>query len=175
MTRTKLISGPKTAGNKASCGGTRKGTSSRLYRLIERQPLFEGLSAAQLEMLAGLAMEMEFEPGEYIFRQQDPANRFYVILEGRVEVELASPPDGIKPIQIAGPGDHLGWSWLFEPYSFYVSARITEPTRTIFIYGTMLRQYCEEDHDLGYEIVKRVAGVALKRLIAFQQNIQERT
>jgi CRP/FNR family transcriptional regulator, cyclic AMP receptor protein len=145
-----------------------------LYEFIAKHPLFEGMEARQLKMLADLAMETQFASGEYIFRRQDPANRFYLILEGRVELELASMRDGMKIIQMAGAGDYLGWAWLFEPYSFYLSARTVEPTRAIFFYGTMLRQRCENDHDLGYEIVKRVAQVALQRLAAFQQNFQER-
>jgi CRP/FNR family cyclic AMP-dependent transcriptional regulator len=170
-TRMKKIK-PGSALNKSSHRATRAWAS--LYQLVAQQPLFNGLSPGQLEVLASLAMEMRFMPGEYIFRRQDPANRFYMILEGKVELELASPRNGVKSVQIAGPGDYLGWSWLFEPYSFSASAKIIEPTRSIFFYGTMLRQDCEDDHDLGYELVKRVAGAALKRAMAFQQNIQER-
>jgi CRP-like cAMP-binding protein len=128
-----------------------------------------------LEALADLTMETRFVPGEYLFRRQDPANRFYLILEGKVELELASTKDGMRVIQMAGPGDCLGLTWLFEPYSFHLSARTVEPTRAIFFYGTKLRQRCEDDHDLGYEIVKRVAEAAIQRLSAFQQNFQQRT
>lgn len=149
--------------------------SSGLYAFIARHPLFEGLGTRQLEALADLTMETRFVPGEYLFRRQDPANRFYLILEGKVELELASTKDGMRVIQMAGPGDCLGLTWLFEPYSFHLSARTVEPTRAIFFYGTKLRQRCEDDHDLGYEIVKRVAEAAIQRLSAFQQNFQQRT
>jgi|HubBroStandDraft_5_1064220.scaffolds.fasta_scaffold248903_1 CRP/FNR family cyclic AMP-dependent transcriptional regulator len=172
-TKSSSSSEAKAKGNKTPRRATRTGAS--LYQLIAGQPLFEGLNPRQLEVLAGLAMEMRFARGEYIFRKQDPANRFYVILEGKVELELASPRDGVEPIQTVESGDYLGWSWLFEPYSFYVSAKVTEPTRSIFFYGTMLRQHCEDDHDLGYELVKRIAGAALKRFIIFQQNIPTET
>ena len=170
MKKTKISSESK-AKRKTPRRATRAEPFRNLYQLIAQQPLFKGLNPSQLEVLAGLAMEMQFTPGEYIFRRLDPANRFYVILEGKVELELASPRDGVDPIQTIGPGDYLGWSWLFEPYSFYVSAKAIESTRGIFFYGTMLRQYCEDDHDLGYELVKRIAGAALKRFIVFQQNI----
>lgn len=174
MKKTKPGSESKTKKNKTLRRAARAGSFSILYQLIAQQPLFKGLNPGQLELLAGLAMEIRFAPGEYIFRRQDPANRFYVILEGRVELELASMWDGIRVVQMAGAGDYLGWAWLFEPYSFYLSARTVEPTRAIFFYGTVLRQHCEEDHDLGYEIVKRVAEVTFQRLGAFQQNFQGR-
>jgi CRP/FNR family transcriptional regulator, cyclic AMP receptor protein len=177
MGKTKPLSERKAAKSpekKALPNGAGGKLSLSLYEFIAKHPLFEGMDASQLEVLAGLAMETQFTAGEYIFRRQDPANRFYLILEGGVELELASMRDGIKVIQLAGAGDYLGWAWLFEPYSFYLSARAVEPTRAIFFYGTVLRQLCEGDHDLGYEIVKRVAAVALHRMAAFQQNFLER-
>jgi len=164
----------RSPGKRALSGPVGEKFSPGLYEFIAKHPLFEGMDERQLKVLAGLAMETQFTSGEYIFRRQDPANRFYLILEGRVELEWASTRDGIRVIQMTGAGDYLGWAWLFEPYSFYLSARAVEPTRAIFFYGTVLRQRCEADHDLGYEIVKRVAGVALQRMAAFQQNFQER-
>jgi hypothetical protein len=41
-----------------------------------------------------------------------------------------------------------------------------EPTRTIFFYGTRLREHCDEDHELGYHLTKRVAEVLIRRLEA---------
>jgi CRP/FNR family cyclic AMP-dependent transcriptional regulator len=171
MKKTKPKSESKAKANKTSSRPARAGPFSDLYQLIVQQPLFKGLSPSQFELLTGLAMEIHFTPGEYIFRRQDPANRFYVILEGKVELELTSSRHGTKSLLTAGPGDYVGSAWLFEPYSFHVSAKVIEPTRSIFFYGTKLREHCEDNHDLGYEIMKRVAGAALKRLIAFQQDI----
>ena len=96
---------------RAAGGKLRRG----ICEFIAGHPLFEDLDKRQLEVLSDLAMEIRFTPGEYIFRRQDPANRFYLILEGRVELELATTRDGIKVVQMAGPGDYLGWSWLKQP------------------------------------------------------------
>jgi CRP/FNR family transcriptional regulator, cyclic AMP receptor protein len=77
------------------------------------------------------------------------------------------------PIQTLGPGDDLGWSWLFPPYYLHLSARALEPTRTIFFHGTRLREQCEQDHDLGYQLMKRIAEVLIQRLRATQQRLME--
>jgi hypothetical protein len=60
----------------------------------------------------------------------------------------------------------LGWSWLFAPYYWRMDARAIEATNAIFFYGTRLRQEAEQDHDLGYELMRRVAAVAIQRLQA---------
>lgn len=118
-------------------------------------------------------MEMQFEPGQPIFREGSPANRFYIILEGKVVLETELQDRGMLTIQTLGPGDDLGWSWLFPPYYLHLSARALEPTKTIFFYGTRLREQCEQDHDLGYQLMKRIAEVVIQHLLATQQRLME--
>lgn len=147
--------------------------SPALYALIAQQPFFQGLNARQLQLLTESAMEMQFETGQMIFQEGSPANRFYLILEGQVVLESELPERGVIPIQTLGPGDDLGWSWLFPPYSLHFNARALEPTRTIFFYGTRLREQCETDHDLGYQLMKRVAEVVIQLLRATEQRLLE--
>ena len=149
--------------------------SSKLYNLIAQQTLFEGLNASHLQLLTKSAMKMQFEPGQQIFKAGDPSNRFYLILEGKVEVESESKKGGKVPVGTLGPGDGLGWSWLFPPHYTQFSMRAIEPSKTIFFYGTRLRQQCEDDHDFGYELMKRFAEEAIKNLKSIQQILVERT
>jgi len=118
-------------------------------------------------------METEFAPGQYIFRQNDPANRFYLILSGEVSLEIESKDRRIMPIRLAGPGEELGWSWLFDSSFFHASARVVKPAKAIFFYGTILRQQCQDDHQLGFEMMKRVAAATNHSLRALQQNIAQ--
>ncbi len=134
------------------------------YALIARQPFFKGLSVRHLEPLTDDALEMQFVPDQQIFRDGSQANRFFVILEGKVVLESESEDGGVIPIQTLGPGDDLGWSWLFPPYTLHFGARAIEPTNAIFFYGTRLRERCKADHELGYELMKRVAEVVIRRL-----------
>jgi len=144
-----------------------------LYTLIAKQPFFKGLNSQQLQLLAGSALEMKFETGATIFEEGSPANRFYLILTGRVELSSEMEDRNVIPIQTLGPGDDLGWSWLFPPYSMHFTARTLEPTTTIFFYGTRLREQCEQDHELGYQIMKRIAEVATQSLGATQRRLMQ--
>jgi CRP-like cAMP-binding protein len=78
---------------------------------------------------------------------------------------------GMTPIQEIGAGEALGWSWLFPPYFWHFNARALEPTDAIFLYATPLRDECESDHELGYELVKRMAEVMLRRLQATRRQL----
>ncbi len=116
-------------------------------------------------------MLSHFEAGELIFREGDPANRFYLIQEGKVALE--SEKTGQRPvlIQTLGVGEVLGWSWLFPPYYWHFNARALEPTKAIFFYGTRLREQSEEDPVLGYELLKRMSHVVIQRLQATRQQL----
>lgn len=143
------------------------------YTLIARQPFFMGLTPQQLELLTDCSMQMRFLPDQVVFREGHPANRFFLILKGRVALETQGPRRSIVHLQTLGPGDDLGWSWLFPPYTLHFSARAVTPAQAIFFYGTRLREQCEQDHDLGYRLMKRIAGVMLQRLQASRQQSTE--
>ena len=140
--------------------------ASSLARLVAEHPFCEGMKPEQLAILSECAMLVEFEKGELIFREGDPANRFYLIRSGRVELESEVAERERMLIQTIGPGDVLGWSWLFPPYYWRFDARAATPVKAIFFYGTWLREYSAQDHNLGYELMKRMAEVVIRRLQA---------
>lgn len=147
--------------------------ASQLVAMIALQPFFKGLSESHLRLLAESAMVTEFKAGQWIYRQGDPANRFYLILEGKVLIESKVKDRGMVPIRTLGPGEDLAWAWLFPPYYMHFSACAIEPTRAIFFYGTRLREQCETNHELGYQLMKRIAEVVIHNLNAIQLRLLE--
>jgi CRP-like cAMP-binding protein len=101
-----------------------------------------------------------FHAGGIIFREGESANRFYLILRGKVGLESSTLGEPIQ-IEEIHDGDLLGWSWLFRPMPG-ISPRAREETDAIFFYGTILREYCEKDHSLGFELFKRMSVVMLR-------------
>jgi CRP/FNR family transcriptional regulator, cyclic AMP receptor protein len=146
---------------------------SGLATLVGDQPLFDGLSWSYIDLLAEAAMLKEFAADEVIFHEGDPANRFYLILDGEVALESSSGERARILLQTIGANDVLGWSWLFPPYYWHFDARALKPTKAIFFYGTWLRESCERDHDFGYEMMKRMSAVMIKRLQATRKKLAE--
>ena len=139
--------------------------------VIAAHPFLRDLRPAHLRLLADSAMRVRFEKDELIFREGDPANRFYLIEEGRVSLESHRADEAPVAVQVIGPGEVLGWSWLFPPYYWHFDARVLEPATAIFFYGTRLREQCEQDHAFGYEMMKRMTQVAIHRLQAARQQL----
>lgn len=140
---------------------------------LAEQPFLKGMSQQQLELLAENSMLAEFKADERIIYEGGPANRFYLILQGRVDLESSLADGTATHIQTLGAGDVLGWSWLYPPYLWHFDARVVTPTKAIFFYGTRLRELCEENHDLGYELIKRVSEILIRRLQATRRELVE--
>src|SRR5262245_35193535 len=119
-----------------------------------------------LRLLSELAMRANFAEQEVIFRQGEPADRFYLIQAGSVFITSQVPGRGQITIQTIGSGDALGWSWLFEPYRWHFEAWADEPTRALYFQANFLREQCEQYPKLGYELMTRVSRVVIQRLQA---------
>jgi CRP/FNR family cyclic AMP-dependent transcriptional regulator len=137
---------------------------AEIVEVLAQHRFFAGLDPITLRILAGCAVYERFEQGKWIMRQGGKANRFYVIYNGRVSLEFTSPKCGTVILETLGEGDVLGASWLFEPYRCHWDARALEPALTMAFNAKCLRAICEDDHDIGYELMKRFSNVMIKRL-----------
>ncbi|MDO8140726.1 MAG: cyclic nucleotide-binding domain-containing protein [Candidatus Brocadiales bacterium] len=137
-----------------------------LKQYLEEHPFFKGIKPHHLENILGCATSVQFDAGQHILREGEEANNFYIIILGKVTLEIFTPDRGPINIQTIGEGDVLGWSWLIPPYHWHYDARAIELTRAIALDGKCLRIKCEDDHDLGYELLKRFTHIITSRLEA---------
>jgi CRP-like cAMP-binding protein len=139
--------------------------------MLAQHPFFAGLDGRHLRQLAGCATSKTFGAHEPIFREGEEAATCYLITKGAVALETAALGCEALQIQRLGAGEVLGWSWLLPPYQWHFSARATQPTQALALDGKALRGRCEEDHDLGYELLKRFAQVIAQRLTATRMRL----
>jgi len=138
---------------------------------VALHPFLAGMKHSQLTLLTDCAVARHFNTGQMILREEEFANGFYLIETGRVALESEAGFAESILIQTIGAGDLLGWSWMFPPYVWKFTARAIEPTTALFFYAAILREYCEKDHSLGYELLKRISAVMVKRLQAAHQQM----
>ncbi len=137
----------------------------------QSHPFVRGMSTDSFVTLAACAMPMSFEAGQLIFREGEIANRFYLLLDGQVQLEADVTDRPGVPVDKISAGDVLGWSWLFPPYTWNFTASAVTPVKAIFFYGTWLRERCEANPALGYELMKRTAALVIRRLQATRQQL----
>ena len=137
-----------------------------IERVLSEHPFFDDFPKRNLQLIVGCASNIHFDEGQYIFREGDEANTFYLLRQGKVALQIFSERRGPITVLTLGPGEILGWSWLFPPHRYKFSARVLEPTRAFAIDGQCLRDKAEEDHDLGYDLLKRFAPIVERALEA---------
>jgi CRP-like cAMP-binding protein len=144
---------------------------NELLNAIAAHPFCRGLDEKMIRTLSDSAMLIDFAKDQLIFREGDMANRFYLIRVGKVALESRSQNQEPVLVQHIWAGDVLGWSWLFSPYYWHFDARAVEPTKAIFLYGTRLREQCEENPALGFALMKRISKVVIDRLQATRRQL----
>src|ERR1022692_1362435 len=137
-----------------------------LESLIADASVFAGLDASRLALIAGCGGNEHAREGSILFREGEPADRFFLIRHGWVALEVHARGSGSHVIETLGPGEVVGWSWLFKPYRWQFDARAIETVRLVRFDGACLRGKCDDDHELGYQLMQRFASAMLERLQA---------
>jgi CRP-like cAMP-binding protein len=134
--------------------------------LIGQSPVFAGMAPAHIEQIAGCGHNERANAGEFLFREGEPAQHFWLIRSGSVALEVHAPGRGQLLIQTLDDGEVAGWSWLFSPYRWATDARVLAPTGLVEFDGSCLRGKADADHEFGYQLMRRFAAVVVSRLQA---------
>jgi CRP/FNR family cyclic AMP-dependent transcriptional regulator len=135
-----------------------------LKNIIANHPFFKGLNEEYVTLIVGCASNVRADAGKMIHHEGEEANHFYLMRSGKVTLQMMTPNKGPIIIETLHEGDILGWSWLVPPYTWHFDAKALDLTRMIALDGKCLRTKCENDHNLGYELLKRFADIMVKQL-----------
>lgn len=144
-----------------------------IEELLRQHPFVRGLEDGIIALIAGCAKNVAFQANEYVFREGDAADEFYLNRHGTVALEMFVPGQGPFTFLTVKSGEILGANWLIPPYRSSFDARAVELTRAIAFDGKCLRDKCESDHHVGYEMMKRFIPPLVERLqTARLQNVE---
>lgn len=129
-------------------------------------PFLRGLDEEHRTLLASVAKPFTAGPGEMLVREGESATSFVLIQSGHVEIGLHTHDRGAVSIQTIGPGEAVGWSWLVPPHRWHFDCRARDEVHGFAIDAAWLRQQCEEDHELGYYLLKQLIDMIAGRLAA---------
>ena len=123
--------------------------------------LFEGITPAELQAISLICKEITFKSGEVITRQGETGDDLYIVLDGYVEVLHSGTSPELSPRTIVhlGKGQIFGEMALVDhgPRSATVRAA-SDPTKLLKIHCDEFEQECEENHHLGYVIMRNIAA-----------------
>ena len=92
-----------------------------LEQILAESSFLHGLQQHHLELITGCASNVRFDGGQYLFREGEEAEKFYILRHGRVSLEIFTPDRGPITIQTLETGGRSACSGRF----FLKSARTT--------------------------------------------------
>jgi CRP-like cAMP-binding protein len=132
---------------------------------VQQHPFTQGLTPEHCATLATLARRTSFGKNEIIFREGDPKHEFFLLLTGRVALEMAVQDRTLR-VHTLEAGDELGWSAVLMGGGKRFQARALEPVEALAFDGYKLLDTCRTDNSFGYKIMHRLLGVVSERLQA---------
>jgi len=138
---------------------------------LNKFPFFKGMKNEHIELLSQHMEKDAFKVNEYIVKEGEPASKFFLILKGRVSIEMLSSEGKPFSIQTLTTGDIVGWSWMIPPYLSQFSVRALEATEMLVMDGELLKKKSEKNHEFGYELLKRLVSIFVQRLQATRQHL----
>ncbi|HMF19511.1 MAG TPA: cyclic nucleotide-binding domain-containing protein [Gemmataceae bacterium] len=133
---------------------------------MSSHPFLNGLGEQYRTLLSSEARPFTATPGELLAREGEPAKKYFLIQAGHVALDLHAPGRGVVSIQTVGPGEVVGWSWLVPPNRWQFDCRAVDSVGGLVLDADWLRQKCEQDHELGYHLLKELVKVIGNRLAA---------
>ena len=103
-------------------------TRETLVAVLQKHPFVEEFQPQHIEKLAALAKEVQFERDHVIFHEGDECHDFYLIVQGRVALEIEAPGHTFR-VQTLRAGDELGWSAILMGRGKHFQARALQPRR----------------------------------------------
>jgi CRP/FNR family transcriptional regulator, cyclic AMP receptor protein len=140
---------------------------SPLADTLRANPWYAALSPRHFDTMCGLASDVIWPAGHIIFREGDPDSQLYLLLKGRVALEMYVPTRGRVTMLSIGPDELFGWSAAVPGVPLKTaSARVVVPARAAAYDTVALRAACDDDPALGYLVYRRLANVIAGRLTA---------
>jgi hypothetical protein len=132
---------------------------------LRRIRIFEELSVNELAAIASVTDESVFEAEKTVFREGDPGDTLYMIVDGEVSIiKEHNDDEGCGEIELAriGSGDYFGEMALFEDVGRSATIRTTRETRVLVLYKREFTEIVREYPEIAIHIC-RVLSQRIRR------------
>ena len=148
-------------------------TKGSIEDYLSDHAFFSGMDNSYVKFLSDSANELQMKTGDVLFQYGKPADKFYLLRQGKVSIQVPALMGPALDIQTLGDDQILGWSWLIPPYRWSFLARALEDSDLIEFDGSAILARCQEDPKFGYELFKRFASLMSERLDAARQKMMD--
>ena len=133
--------------------------------ILKGMDIFEYLKTEELKDIAELAKVEEFDQGHLIFKEGDRAEKIYMVLEGRVSIEIEIYPGKKISVYTMHKGRFFGYPSLLRTRRFTTYARCLDRVKVVTIVADeLVNKIFKKDCRRGYLVINRVADLIAAKL-----------
>jgi len=137
-----------------------------LLQMLSDCEFVRGMSAEAANRLESIAQVNSYSPGTLVFVEGTPHPRFHLIAQGHVRLEMYVPRRGRVPILTTGRGDVIAWSALIGDSTMTATGVALDAVTTVSFLGQELKQLCDAEQEVGYDVMRTLAAALSRRLLA---------
>jgi CRP-like cAMP-binding protein len=135
-----------------------------ITELLRNVSIFRDLDSGELARVAEVCREEDFVSGKYIFREGEPGNRLYLIVEGEVRISREIPGSGEEALAVLKPGSLFGEMALFDRSERSTDAISQGGTKVITIARSDFELLLDFNRDVAYKVLWAVTRLLSHRL-----------
>ena len=145
-----------------------------IIRFLKRIPFFKRLRRIELEEVAGIIYERNYQEGEYIFETGQPGAALFIVASGEVSIEIPTADGDWTEITKVGKHAFLGELALLDETPRSASARATVPTKVYALFRADLDAMMDSAPHIVAHIYKALATIVGSRLKATNELLDRR-
>ena len=143
-------------------------------RIVCATRLFAGLDPEAVDALLQGSAPRTHHKGQMLFEQGDPANTFYIVLDGWVKVFRPSIVGDEAVFGVFTAGETFGEAAMFIQGQYPAAAQAVEDARLIAVHSDVFRKRVRNDPDLAFEMLAAMSR-HLHSLINQVEQLQTRS
>lgn len=120
---------------------------------LARVNMFAGLTPLYLKRIAALCDEEHHPEGSFLFKEGDPGDKLYILLEGAVRITRQISGMGEEALAVLRAGDYFGEMALIDTFPRSADACVHEACRVLVMNKQKLEDLLFVDRDLAYDLL----------------------
>lgn len=150
---------------------------NRYFEFLKKVYLFGDLSDDEIGVIAAVCSEASFADGGIVFREGDRGSRFWIVMDGQVEIWKdfrAQPGEGGELLAVGGKGHLFGEMALIDDLPRSATVRARGPTRLLFMERGDFHRIIHERSSIALSVLRSLSLMVRRSNESFVESLHAR-
>jgi len=140
--------------------------------ILRQTSIFGDLDDGEIAQVAEICHQQTYDMGQHIFREGEPGNRLFLVVEGRVRISRDIPGSGEEALSVLQPGACFGEMAVFDRTTRSTDAIADITCRLATINRPEFEMLIDFNRDLGYKVLRSMVRLLSTRLRATNESLR---